>query len=591
MLTLVHVTHEAVHKIGGIGTVLEGLITARPYQARVGRTLLVGPLFSRRGGVESRLGADGEVWYSSVDGKTDHALGGLFRGVKERFGVDVVYGRRRLRAPAGDETADVEVLLFDVGPMHAHAVSLVKFQLYEKYGIASDRFETIWEYEQYVRLAGPALAALKGLGLGQPATPCVVVAHEFMGLPTALLARLDRDARFGAVFHAHETASVRRIVEEHPGHDVTFYNVMRQARRSGQFLVDVFGDQGGYFKHALVAASRHCDHILAVGPLVMEELRFLGPEFDDVPISVVFNGVLAREASPEEVGASKRKLQQYTEALLGYVPDFVFTHVTRLVRSKGLWRDLWLLEDVEQALRRENRTAVMFVLSTELGSPRHGDDVRRMERAWKWPVAHREGFPDLTAGEAGFYTQVQEFNARSRSCKVVFINQFGFDRACCGERMPAAMEFWDIRRGSDMELGQPIYEPFGIAPVEALSFGALCVISSVSGCVEFVREAGGLESPNVVLVDYTRLPEGASDIPALLALTPDARERMERETARRTAAVLLERLPRTPQAKAACVRRGHEIARRMSWSVVAERYILPAIEQALSRQSAEATAV
>ena len=41
-MTLIHVTHEAHEKMGGIGAVLEGLLTARAYQNVVARTLLVG---------------------------------------------------------------------------------------------------------------------------------------------------------------------------------------------------------------------------------------------------------------------------------------------------------------------------------------------------------------------------------------------------------------------------------------------------------------------------------------------------------------------------------------------------------------------
>ena len=44
MATAVHVTHEAVLKVGGIGPVLQGLIAAPAYAAAVPRTLLVGPL-------------------------------------------------------------------------------------------------------------------------------------------------------------------------------------------------------------------------------------------------------------------------------------------------------------------------------------------------------------------------------------------------------------------------------------------------------------------------------------------------------------------------------------------------------------------
>ena len=42
MRTLVHVTHEAVHQAGGIGTVLRGLITASAYRQQVQRTVLIG---------------------------------------------------------------------------------------------------------------------------------------------------------------------------------------------------------------------------------------------------------------------------------------------------------------------------------------------------------------------------------------------------------------------------------------------------------------------------------------------------------------------------------------------------------------------
>src|ERR1044071_3337081 len=120
---------------------------------------------------------------------------------------------------------------------------------------------------------------------------------------------------------------------------------------------------------------------------------------------------------------SRNKLRQYANSLLKYEPDYVFTHVTRLVPSKGLWRDLRVLEHMEHKLRERNETAVLFTLSTEV-PVRRLDDIRQMEKNHKWPVAHREGAPDLSGGEAAYYQGVQEFNAQSRNIKVVFINQF-----------------------------------------------------------------------------------------------------------------------------------------------------------------------
>ena len=41
---VVHATHEAGVKMGGIGAVLDGLLGARAYNERVSRTVLVGPM-------------------------------------------------------------------------------------------------------------------------------------------------------------------------------------------------------------------------------------------------------------------------------------------------------------------------------------------------------------------------------------------------------------------------------------------------------------------------------------------------------------------------------------------------------------------
>src|SRR3982751_6341499 len=67
MQTVVHVTHEAIHKIGGIGAVLHGLFTARTYLDTVKRNILVGPFWPTDAAGESRLGSDGEVLFSSLD--------------------------------------------------------------------------------------------------------------------------------------------------------------------------------------------------------------------------------------------------------------------------------------------------------------------------------------------------------------------------------------------------------------------------------------------------------------------------------------------------------------------------------------------
>ena len=68
----------------------------------------------------------------------------------------------------------------------------------------------------------------------------------------------------------------------------------------------------------------------------------------------------------------------YCANLLGYEPDYIFTHVTRLVPSKGLWRDVSVVDHLEKDLAKENKSGVLFVLSTET-SGRQPHDVENME--------------------------------------------------------------------------------------------------------------------------------------------------------------------------------------------------------------------
>jgi hypothetical protein len=211
-----------------------------------------------------------------------------------------------------------------------------------------------------------------------------------------------------------------------------------------------------------------------------------------------------------------------------------------------------------------------------------------MEASYKWPTAHREGYPDLTGGEAAFYAGVQEFNARSRNAKIIYINQFGFDRRTCGDRMPADMEFMDIRHGSDLEFGQSVYEPFGIAQIEPISFGAICVYTALCGCAGFVRHvAGPAGTENAIEVDYTQSNEvHPHSIEDCLLIDRANREYIEGTVAQTIAAEIHRRLPRSPAQFERLLRQGYKLASRMSWEVVARDYVLPGIEKALAQPTA-----
>jgi glycogen synthase len=584
--TVVHVTHETVGKIGGIGAVLQGLFTCKSYLETFDRSILIGPLFTTEGSVHDRLGEGGEVLYSSIDGLMNPGYAPAFRKIENYFNAGIVYGRRTFIDQQTGVKSTPEVLLFDVRHMDKGVVNEFKRRLFEEFGIRSNLYEDLWEYEQYVRLAPVAIAALKAIDASSDST--IIIAHEFMGMPTVLAAILEPGCNFRTIFYAHEVATMRRIVEEHPGHDTMFYNVMRQAHNDKLYVNEVFGEQSSYFKHALVEASKYCDHIYAVGDYVVDELRFLAPEFETANIDIVYNGIPAYQISVADKLASKQKLQLYCENLLGYKPDFVFTHVARLVRSKGLWRDLRVLNTIEKEFRTQGKTGVLFVLSTEV-SQRRTSDIHNMELAYNWPVAHREGWPDLSGGEAAFYTQVQEFNTRSRNIKIVFLNQFGFCRKCCGTRIPEDMEFLDIRKGADVEFGQSIYEPFGIAQLEPLTFGGICVVSSVCGCSGFLRDVTGPEGvKNVIVADYTNLgTHNYTDIEDMLQIDRSVRNQIETSESEKVAMQICSRLAKSELEIEGMVQTGYQLAKDMSWDVAIRDYLLNSLQNTPRKQQSQ----
>ena len=214
-MIVVHVTHEAVEKIGGIGAVIAGLTTARAYQQAVERTLLVGPLLSTEHSGEQRLGKEAKVLYSSLDGIDTGDYAKKFKAIETSYDVHFIYGRRRIEDVYGEVPADVEVLLVEVFHSNHERLNLFKGELFKKFHVPSKDFEKVWEYEEYVRLAEPAFEALQALGCnGTTESPVVYLSHEYMGMPLALKAVLHGSPNTRTVFYAHEVASVRPLVEK-----------------------------------------------------------------------------------------------------------------------------------------------------------------------------------------------------------------------------------------------------------------------------------------------------------------------------------------------------------------------------------------
>ena len=576
--TLAHVTHEAVEQLGGIGTVLEGLMTSPVYQSKVGRSILVGPTATHiHGDPSKRLGEQGQVLYSSIDQIDTLGLGAKFRPVEWAFNVAIVYGKRQYELPDGERDGEAEVLLIDVFRANRDRLNVFKLRLWETFGLDSKRYEDSWDYEEYVRLAEPAFYALRAI-LGNEDLPCILFSHEFMGMPAALQATLDGGDAFRTIFHAHECATARRLVEDHPGHDTMFYNVLDQAQQQGLFVEDVFGSLGHMMRHALISRSYLCDGIIAVGDRTRDELRFLNKALSQRQIDLVYNGVPASKVTLQGKKRSRAMLVDYATRLVGFKPDVLMTHVTRPVLSKGLWRDVKVCQQLDGKLAKEGKRGVLFIL-TSAGGVRRPQDISAMEQSYGWPRNHREGFPDLVGPEAGIERMTRTFNANHQNIQIVLVNQFGWARDRIGNRLPAQMNIADLRWATDVEFGMATYEPFGISPLEPLGAGAICVISNVCGCEGFVEHVTAKQGANnVIVADFTKL-DRAWSIDALKRMTIGDRDIVESRVAEEVATALMERLPGDDAAMQRLIDEGQKLATAMGWDQVIQEELLPLLDR------------
>lgn len=582
----VHMSDEAGIQVGGIGAVLTGLLGSAAYQAAVARTLLVGPLHASDSVALERLldGSSGvQIAYSSLHGiyqGVQEERRGALHAIEQQYGVSLLYGVRRF----GSHTC--ELLLADASAANQQEANGFKSQCWEQFGLDSLRHNANAEYNLYMALAPPLLAAIGILTEGSAAEgeDRFLLAHDWLALPLALAAQSRQPGEWRTIFYAHETPTARRLVEERSGHDTSFYNALQKAREWNLSLEAIYGNQDGDHRHSLLRLATRCDAIFAVGDVVVDELRFLGGRFANAAIEVVYNGSSSAAPTLADKTESKTRLQQYAQRLLGFRPDYVFTHVAQMRLSKAFWRDLRLLHHLDGALRKRGQSAVLFVLASSLPAGRRPRWVYAWEEQYGWPVDHRDDNGDLVGLESTFYTEdLQPFNQHNRNVSAVLVNQWGWSRERCGVRMSSDMTFADIRRGSDVEFGQSIYEPFGIPQVEALTNGGLCCLSSMCGCIGFAARAAGnlARLPNLVIADYVTLPHGYWVGSPYDALTIDRgiRDWIEGSNSERAAHMLLARLPQNDEQRQALLESGCAAAQAMGWESVVTGYLLPALQR------------
>ncbi len=563
----IHISHEAEKKIGGIGSVLSGLCNTHSYQKEFPRTIFYGPLFEESTTIHpDRLGHDAEVHFSSLDGIEDNYL--ELHEICQKFHIDIVYGTRRIFDEIHpSHSTDVEIILVGIKRLKIDLIDLFKFQLWEKYRFQSDLYSE-WDCEQYIRLAVPFLDIVKAM-LDEN-DEIVAFSHEYMGVPSCLNLLLGQTQKRQTLFYAHEVSTVRALIERLPGHDIGFYNIMSRDMQDDRSLEERYGSQKNNYRNEMIKLATHFDRILAVGDWVKKEYTYLQPKVHEERISIVYNGVPNNKITLEDKKISRQRLITYCNTLFNFRPDIIFTHVTRLVISKGLWRDIRFLEEMDRYFSDNDLKGFYLLLSSLITTGRAPEKINQMEKEYGWPVLHREGDPDLIDYEIDVYRSLEIFNAKSKSIKGIFINQYGFSPAMTGSRIPEGTTFSDLRYGSDAELGFSVYEPFGIAQIETVPFGGLAILSRQCGC-SFLLDTcfDDISEKPYFAIDFTEIdPHNntrSMSAEELLALSATERTKIEGRLFQKYGKDIFNILPRNEQDRLKLFEQAQQRSDRLGW--------------------------
>ncbi len=577
MKIAIHITHEALYKIGGIGEVLNGLTTSPSYQHFFDKTLFYGPLFEPHSPPTTALGHDGVVLYDRRHHYDAGSFEKIFSSLCEKYQINIVFGKRRIGHPFHPERlATVDVLLVDITSMPSHIINHHKYLLWEAYGLTSDHYDQDWDYEQYLRIGLPYAELI--LALYPQAQVYYHFSHEYMGIPSLLSLKISPyydPEKHKLIFYAHEVAPVRRIVESLPGKDLTFYPILEKGLNQRKSLEEIFGSQMDWGRTALVKLAKNFDRIFAVSDLVAKEYLFLAPDTPEENIRIVYNGIAVDHGISPKIFQAKEKLHRCLGDKLCEPIDLLFTHVCRLVKSKGIWRDFILLHYLDPLLAKANLKAIYLLLATELPRGRPSELINKMVEEYNWPFNHQVGYPDLVGYEIEIYRLVTEFNKKAKAIRAVFVNQFGISKRKCGVNFPEDITTLDLRLASNAEFGMSVYEPFGISHIETLPGGGFSILSTSCGVYYFLQKIFPEEKP----FHGINFWEMAKDLPMefLLNLSEDQRAVLENITLAKEAKNIFQLIPKNQEEKEALYRRIEAHLTKLDWDYIVKTFFLPSL--------------
>jgi hypothetical protein len=426
--------------------------------------------------------------------------------------------------------------------------------------------------------------------------------HDWLGVPLFWAMKVDRSqdwSKTRTVYFAHETRICRLIVEgilkdklrdevgrvcSPDGHDASFYKYLDGMGTIN--LEDAFPGTEGFksiFYHQFNREAAKFDRRVAVGSNVIRETELIlrglpnarPPDTKLCPNGIpnVLDGV-KEEKRLDAVMVARDRLKAFARKNFNnFEADWIFTSVNRCEISKSPWRNVEFFRRFAEA--NPDRRALFIWLSRPKPIP-DPEDVEKWKKDFLWPKDHRprrlKG--DLRSEEEALWTAILDLNRQyTGRFLILYINQFGWSEDCLGDLDLAGTSFLDLRLGTDVELGLSVYEPFGIAPLEPFSAGAVCVLSDACGCaahLERLWKDGKISDHGFVVGKFTQHPLPPADVSL-----EDLRNTIEPAVYDKIIRALRNKLD--AHHRSVLLREAQAAMPHLSWKAAVSDHLLPAI--------------
>ena len=145
MKIAVHITHESMKKIGGIGAVLNGLCNAKAYQDFYDKTVFYGPAFEMPV-KSSSAGGMRKLLYSSHGHYDSNDYASVFSEIVSKYNADIIYCKRKLVSEFDlSKQCTVDVVNIGVNKMNHDRIEEFKYALWKEFKIKDNLYSDDWD--------------------------------------------------------------------------------------------------------------------------------------------------------------------------------------------------------------------------------------------------------------------------------------------------------------------------------------------------------------------------------------------------------------------------------------------------------------